>query len=316
MYGMDGKFNANDVIKYNHHLARLLGEEGISVEYISADGDPKLLRAHRIISGLSSEQYSEIPRTYTTNDETIVLPEYHAYIKENLIPTQDQVHVVTKLRNNLIKDSCVLPMGTRMASSSDLEDLIQVHSKDKHKLTRPDLKPNDKMHFKSVLRVCNKLTIDQLKKYVKRREATQMYLTCMNCIARSSLCKNLNIRERVYCMWYPLYFFRLWREWIMQHPVHNLTHNAITNNTYVCIELNGHCIIQMVLLAIERNDFKTFYPWLIGSQSCESFFKVFRCDSTVQSLIMNCTVLEGTKKIEKNSTDARHISARFQKRQN
>ncbi|KAJ8682667.1 hypothetical protein QAD02_018459 [Eretmocerus hayati] len=316
MYGTNGKYTADDVIKYSNYVSRtLLEESGIVVRYICSDGDPKLLRAHRIMSGLSEKQYSDTPCVITIKGESIELPEYHAYVKQTMILNQDKVHVITKCRNALIKDSVVLAMGNRMASFTDLEDLICIQSKDKHQLTATDLKPKDKMHFKSVLKGCKEKTIAQLKEHVPRSEATQMYLSCRNSMARAFLFKTITIEERVYNMWYPLYFFRLWRYWLSKHPVHAIKDNFISSNTYMCIELNGHCLLQMVLIAIENDDYE-LYTWLVGSQICESFFEVFRCDSTVQSLMVNCTVLEGTKKLRKTQLLQDILAYDFEKEDN
>ncbi|KAJ8669512.1 hypothetical protein QAD02_000771 [Eretmocerus hayati] len=182
---------------------------------------------------------------------------------------------------------------------SHLFDLVDLVPKDKHKLTRSDLKPNDEMNFKSVLKLCSDRTIAALKKYIPRSEGTQIYLTCLYYILISFLGKDIGIEERVYKLFFALDYLRLWRTWILSNPVHKVEDNFITHNTYTCIELNAHCMLQTIFHCIEVGSFDTFLPWLIGSQSCESFFRVLRTQVSAQNLRVNCTVKEGTEKLSK-----------------
>ncbi|KAJ8669513.1 hypothetical protein QAD02_000772 [Eretmocerus hayati] len=87
MYGTDNKFTASDSINRRNHMAQEFEKRGIIVRFISSDGDPRLLKAHKIQSGLGKFQNPLTPVTHTINGETIVLPEYHADIKSTQIPT-------------------------------------------------------------------------------------------------------------------------------------------------------------------------------------------------------------------------------------
>ena len=37
---------------------------------------------------------------------------------------------------------------------------------------------------------------------------------------------------------YVTFFLRYWRKWILEHPMYTLKQNCITENAYICIELN------------------------------------------------------------------------------
>ena len=90
-----------------------------------------------------------------------------------------------------------------------------------------------------------------------------------------------------------IFFVRYWREWILLNEKHTLKQNFLTNNTYLCIELNAHALLTFLMNAhdnVNKNDI-VFFPWLLGSLSCEKTFRSARSMSTVFSSVLNFSIL-------------------------
>ncbi|KAJ8665980.1 hypothetical protein QAD02_007642 [Eretmocerus hayati] len=212
LFGTDKKFDSIDSLKRMVHLHNLIKNYGIKVLAHGSDGDPRLLRADKILSGLGQNTASQC--TYTINGVTVAFPEIHGDLHSQITPMQDPPHIGTKMRNCFAKDSYPMAMGKYTAAVSNLEYLMQIESKDKHKLVPSDIAPTDRMNFKSVLKICSNECIQGLEKHVPGSDATRMYLTCMKNILQAALEKDLSIEERIYKMFNPLYFSRYWREWL------------------------------------------------------------------------------------------------------
>ena len=114
----------------------------------------------------------------------------------------------------------------------------------------------------------------------------------MECVVDSYLSKPLTPLEPIEKMWY-FFFVRYWRLWVMLHPTYTLKDNFITQNTYMCIELNAHTLITF-LLTIRDNFLNLegcFCPWLLESQSCEKIFRSARSMTNMFSTIINFGML-------------------------
>ena len=74
-----------------------------------------------------------------------------------------------------------------------------------------------------------------------------------------------------------------------------LKNNFITQNAYLCIELNAHSLIQFLrsvrYLNANENASTVFLPRQLGSQACERTFRTARSMSTVFSSILNFGML-------------------------
>ena len=75
---------------------------------------------------------------------------------------------------------------------------------------------------------------------------TMMYVNVMKSVVNSFLDKSLSPEERIEEMWYGTFFVRYWRHWVITHPTFNLQNNFITNNAYMCIEINAHALIAFI----------------------------------------------------------------------
>ena len=82
--------------------------------------------------------------------------------------------------------------------------------------------------------------------------------------------------ERVYRIGKSIFALRYWRYWMSCDNVYPLSNHFITPNAYLCIELNGHALVILIVKLSRDGTPQLFKPWLCGSQSCESFFKIAR----------------------------------------
>ena len=110
---------------------------------------------------------------------------------------------------------------------------------------------------------------------------------------------DLLVGERLYSLWYSLFFLRLWRASLLANEVYSTEHNFVTLNSYVCIEINAHGLYNMILQHIDNGSFKNFYPWMYGSQPCESEYRLLRSLSSTYSTMVNCDLLDATYRIKK-----------------
>lgn len=104
---------------------------------------------------------------------------FRLFVSESLswcIPVQDTKHEGAKLRTRLLKNHLLLPFGNKVASSADLNTLMDCVSKDKHLLRERDWLQEDKMNYDAVLRLCRPKLRKLLSIHVPGSEATCFYL--------------------------------------------------------------------------------------------------------------------------------------------
>jgi len=126
---------------------------------------------------------------------------------------QDTTHIITKMRTRFLKEEIILQMGNYLATVDHLHYLVKNVSKDKHLLTSLDLKGEDKMNYSAGEKMCSSRVISQLKQ-IANTDGTIAYLNIMNYIILSFLNDSTSLSDRVYYMWYSVFFLRLWRAWI------------------------------------------------------------------------------------------------------
>ena len=60
----------------------------------------------------------------------------------------------------------------------------------------------------------------------------------------------------------------------------------------MCIELNAHALLSFLIMVRDHvSDDNCFFPWLLGSQCCESTFRTARSMSSTFSTMINFGVL-------------------------
>lgn len=244
----------------------------------SSDGDPRLLRSMKINAKIMNN-----PRSL---DEIIKNTSLY-----EVFYIQDMTHIGTKLRNALLKPSTLLPIGDRQISVSHLKILIANTPKDIHGLTYSDICPDDRMNYKSLEKVMDDRVLNALQRYIHDSEGTVVYLSICKSITSSYLNEDLTPVERIYSIWYGVFFLRLWKNWIRSSK-YSVTENFISSNAHACIELNAHAIIGLVLKLKRLEKPEMFLPFMFDSQPCERTFRTMRSMGTINYTKINFTLQE------------------------
>lgn len=153
----------------------------------------------------------------------------------------------------------------------------------------------DKMNFKSIEKLCSYNVINVLPK-IPESAGTRQYLLMCRYIIESFLNKSTNTKDRIYYIWYTVFFLRVWRQWLHENG-HSITNNFITSNAYTCIEINGHGLLLLLEKCRRDNTPELFIPWLYSSQPCESTFRQIRSMTTTNSTIVNFSLNEMMKRL-------------------
>lgn len=109
--------------------------------------------------------------------------------------------------------------------------MTETVSKDKHLLTVTYLSPDNKMNFLSAKKICS-TKVTELLMNIPENRGTVEFLKMMNYTLSSYLDKNIKIKERIYRIWYSVYFLRIWRNSILKSKRYTLRDNFITANPY------------------------------------------------------------------------------------
>lgn len=199
MINLVGKsFTANNVLKRWRFQASQLRKRGITIDNISSDGDSKPLLAMKILSRIGQQDQSYFDcEWYSCGGQ----------VETTFI--QDNVHILKKLRNRLLKCSRIFPIGFCIVSMSHLKYLIGNISKDKHLLTSYDLDPTDRQNYLSAEKICSENSVKCLAEYVPGSEATVLYLSAMNGVLLAFLNDDLHSKERIYHIWKSVFFSRM-----------------------------------------------------------------------------------------------------------
>lgn len=130
---------------------------------------------------------------------------------------QDTIHLLTKLRNRLLKLYVSLPMGSSQVSVAHLKVLIDSIDKNNHGLVASDICPDDRQNFKSLQKCFDDRVLKALNEHVPGSEATITFLKLCREISSAFLDTDLTPLERVRRMFHATYFFRAWRAWVSKN---------------------------------------------------------------------------------------------------
>lgn len=180
-----------------------------------------------------------------------------------------------------------------------LFELIEKFSKDKHNLCEPTLNPVVRQNFDSFLRMTDKKVIDLLKSNVKGSQATMKFLQIMRDVVDTYMDISLTPLERINKIWYSIFVLRIWRKFVLEHKELTLKDNFLTQNCYICVELNAHSLLLCMHHLKEEKKEQFFKPDEFNSQWCENMFRCLRSFTTVYSTKTNCTVKEMISRIHK-----------------
>lgn len=212
--------------------------------------------------------------------------------------TQDTVHLGAKLRNRLLKPSIVLPFGNKQVTVAHLKILIKTVPKNVHGLIYKDICPLDRQNYLSVEKIMKKRVLDALTNHVIDSEATVIYLKLCGKVTSSFRELNIEPLERINRIWYALFFYRIWRQWIKKNK-YSVTENFITLNAYSCIEINAYGLVQIMRKFRDDCNDDLFLPMLFDSQQCEQTFRQLRTMTTLNWTKVNFTILELTHMISR-----------------
>ena len=293
LYGTDNKFTAEHVLGRWDYTVRELKKYDITVAGISSDGDSRLLKAMRIKS-----QLGILCPDFEKTGQGFQLLQMHADALPPFLTTQDTVHIGAKLKTRLLKTPIVLLVGNFIISSGHINSLIKIVSKDKHQLTSSDISSKDKINFKSVPKICDPKIARLLFEYVPGSKGTAAYMKVMYFIIQAYLSVVLTMKDRIYYLWYAVFFMRYWQTWIMANKF-SVISNFITTNIYLCVKLNARSLLDTIFLCIKSQSCSTFLPWKFGIQQCESFFRNLRSMASTYSTIVNCSILEAVYRIKR-----------------
>lgn len=126
-----------------------------------------------------------------------------------------------------------------------------------------------------------------------------MYLIIMRNFIDSFLDTKLSPLERVQKVWYSIFIVRIWPEYVLGTKSLNLKNNFLTSYCYVCLELNAHSLVLLLLYLKKVNKPEFFKPELLDSQQCEIFYSQLRSFTTTFATKANCTVKEIMARINK-----------------
>lgn len=203
---------------------------------------------------------------------------FSAHLKADAVYVQDHIHIGTKLKSCLLKASVILPMGKEhLVSRGHLVELINTVSKDQHELRESHINPKDKMNYRAVqLMSAEKVTL-LLRTHISKSEGTATFLDMMREVVESFTRPDLKPLTRVQMIWKWVFFLRMWRSWIEEHKQdYSVRNNFISSNSYACIEVNAHSLIQILIKCRDAEEHNLFLPWLMSSQACEGKFRRLR----------------------------------------
>lgn len=138
-----------------------------------------------------------------------------------------------------------------------------------------------------------------LRKSVEDSEGTAKFLEIMRDVISAYMAPNLTPLERIRKIWHSLFLIRIWRGYVLSTKNLTLKKNFWTQYCYICIELNAHSLV-LLLLHMKKNDMsKLFKPDLFSSQPCESLFRTVRSFTSTYSTVVNCSVKEILERMNK-----------------
>lgn len=305
--GTDNCFDATVVLNRWRYIIQQCNARNIKVISFGSDGDSRLLTSMR----LSIKLHNYLPKQYQQqydllNEVTLqslAIPTSWSswFSANNVVNTtfvQDPVHLAVKLKARLLTYSQILPMGNFCALSTHLSLVQASFTKEQHNLRAKDLDHQDRQNFEAALRITSPNVLSLLDE-IPDSKATKYYLQITRSILECFLSKEMDIVTRIREAWFSLFFVRYWRKWLLFQDEYTLERNFISLNSYLCIEINAHAIIILVLILRAQGSSEYCFPWMLGSQPCERAFRAARSMTPTFSTMINFTVLGLIKRLHK-----------------
>ena len=137
--------------------------------------------------------------------------------------TQDMVHIAVKMKSRLLKPSTILPMGDFTAGVHHLQILVESFAKEQHGICHKDIDCKHKQNYEAVLHISSPTALNLLKQLPD----------VLRSFIDGFLDKQLSVSNRVYKVWYVVFFLRYWQRWIKLSKAFSIKNNFITTNAVV-----------------------------------------------------------------------------------
>lgn len=285
IFGTDSKYTTDDIVKRWAYIEDELAKRNIKVVSFASDSDPKFNSAMRRHLKLG-QCTSPLPEWFNA--------EYSFNI--NFVTFQDEEHIGTKFRNRVLNRE--MKIGKYKITVDHLNTVIKSYPKNEHNLCASTVAPTDRQNFDSVLRICDEKVINLLRN-VSESEGIILYLKVLSNILRSFLDMRLSPIERIRLLWFSTFVLRIWKKFITSHDTYTLEKHFISLNSYTCVEINAHSIINLISFLRDQKLDHLFHPEMFGSQQCESIFRQIRSMSSTYSTVTNSSLLEIIQKLSK-----------------
>lgn len=304
LFGTNNKFTTSQVLQRWKWLVQEAKTHEVVILGFSSDGDPKMLSAMN--KWTFQKELTVLPAWKNMFFAPMEVASAGQVSDENILKSfsplciQDTVHTVAKMKTQLLKnrsDTNFWPMGSYVGSGTFLKILVEGHSKLDHGLCASDLDSKDKMNFRSVQKISDTRVTDVLDS-IPGSKGTKCYLIMLRGVLDSFLDKTLEADKRIHLIWRTVFFLRHWRNWLQQNN-YKVTLNFITANTYQCIEISAHSLVNIYRRCRDSDKLHLFLPWLMGSQACEGFFRDARSCSEMFHTAVNMTAYEFQQKAKK-----------------
>ena len=142
-------------------------------------------------------------------------------------------------------------------------------SKSKHGLTIRCIDQKDKQNFESTLVSEN---VEQCVKEIDNEmhtKGTILYLQIMRDVQDAFLNKVISPLSCNFLMWRTIFFCRIWHKWLEENDYCEVE-LFITPNAYMCIEINGRLLVDIVANIINGIlHVGSLRVWKTRSQSCK-----------------------------------------------
>lgn len=222
--------------------------------------------------------------------------------EESFSVVQDPIHIATKSRNRMLRCSVAMPMGNKPVSVSHLKILIASTSKDVHGLVKSDIIPEDRQNYRSFEKITENRVLEALRSKVIDSEGTIQYLKISKQVVSAFTEVNIHPLERIYRIWYSLYFLRAWRNWIISMAKDELNGldaetNFVSTNFFTCVEINAYGLLHLITMFRDLDRPEYFLPTLFQSQACEQTFRQLRSMTTMSWTKINFSLLEMIQQI-------------------
>ena len=188
-----------------------------------------------------------------------------------------------------MKPSNLIVLGTETACRIHIQQVFETFPKERHNLTQRCIDNKDKQNYSSIpILVSDNVHNCLLELKLKTQNTgTLIYLNLMRKIRDAIFDKELSPIERIHKIWRVVFFCRIWRKWLNLNGYSEKDH-FLTPNVYLCIEINSHMILGLVIKVMKGELPKEcLRVWTTGSQACEQMFRLLRSMSGTFSTIVN-----------------------------